>query len=241
MEMKLRHFNIIPFFAGIFFMSSVFGQETCKVMLPAISAKYEGPCKKGKADGEGKAEGEDHYIGLFKDGFPNGKGIYRWKNGDFFEGNWFRGKMDGKGSKTFKRVGKADSVVTGFWKRDDYVGKFERPYIIHSQTSQISRIEIQKYTEDNDNTITIELSNTSGGIPSFGISAIGAKATITQINIMTGAYLRIVNMMDGPKGTTQKLLEVEFPFKARFKIGNQEMVIEILEPGNWTINTYLNN
>ena len=222
-------------------MSYVDAQETCKVMLSSISAKYEGPCKKGKAEGEGKAEGADNYVGLFKDGYPNGKGIYQWKNGDSYNGNWIKGKMEGKGIKTFKRAGKADSVVTGFWKKDQYVGKFEHPYIIHSQTNQISRIEITRYSNDNDNTITIELSNTSGGIPGLGASAMGAKASITEISVLTGAYLRFASMMDGPKGTTQKLLEVDFPFKARYKIGNQEMVIEILEPGNWTINTSLNN
>lgn len=210
-------------------------------MLPAISAKYEGPCKKGKADGEGKADGTDHYAGTFKDGFPNGQGIYRWENGDIYDGKWYRGKMDGQGTKTFKRAGKADSVISGFWKRDSYIGKFESPYIIHSQTNQIARIEIQKKSGDDENTITVELSNTSGGIPSLGVSPGGAKAAITNINIMTGAYSRVVNMMDGPKGTSQMLMEVEFPFKARFKIGTQEMIIEIFEPGNWLINAFLNN
>lgn len=239
--MKANLLKLILSLSAICFIMPLSAQETCRVMVPAIAAKYEGPCKKGKADGEGKADGTDHYAGTFKDGFPSGQGLYRWENGDFYEGKWYRGKMDGQGIKTFKRAGKADSVVSGFWKRDIYVGKFESPYIIHSQTNQIARIEIQKKSEDDENSITIELSNTSGGIPSLGVSPGGAKASITNINIMAGAYLRSVNMMDGPKGTSQKLTEVEFPFKARFKIGTQEMVIEILEPGTWLISAFLNN
>ncbi len=219
----------------------VIAQETCRVMIPAISTKYEGSCLKGKADGQGKANGVDNYEGAFKDGYPNGKGLYRWENGDFYDGQWLKGKMNGQGIKTFRIPGKADSVLSGFWKRDTYIGKYEFPYIIHSQTNQIARIEIQKKMDSDENTITIELSNTSGGIPSLGVSAIGSKATITNISIMSGAYLRVVNIMDGPKGTTQKLTEVEFPFKARYSIGTQEMVIEIIEPGNWLINTFLNN
>jgi len=239
--MKAKLFQLIFSLSAICYIMPVAAQETCKVLVPAISNKYEGLCKKGKADGEGKADGTDHYAGTFKDGFPNGQGIYRWENGDIYNGKWYRGKMDGQGTKTLKRDGKADSVVNGFWKRDSYIGKFESPFIIHSQTNQIARIEIQKKSGDDENTITVELSNTSGGIPSLGVSQNGAKASISNINILTGAYLRVVNMMDGIKGTSQMLTEVEFPFKAQFKIGNQEMTIEILEPGNWLINVFLNN
>jgi hypothetical protein len=239
--MKILFFISTQLFVCFFFMPFVHAQETCKVLLSSILSKYEGPCKKGKAEGEGKAEGADNYVGLFKDGYPNGKGIYQWKNGDTYDGNWIKGKMEGRGIRTFNRVGKTDSIVTGFWKKDHYVGKFEHPFVIHSQSNQISRIEITKYSNDKNNTITIELSNTSGGIPGLGASAMGAKASITEISVLNGAYLRLAGMMDGPKGTTQKLLDVDFPFKARYKIGSQEMVIEILEPGDWTINASLNN
>jgi hypothetical protein len=46
MEIKRKHFNIIPFFLGVFFMSCVFAQETCKVMLSAISASMKDPVKR---------------------------------------------------------------------------------------------------------------------------------------------------------------------------------------------------
>ncbi len=220
---------------------SLFGQETCKVSLVSISGKYEGQCKKGKADGEGTAEGIDKYTGTFKDGLPSGKGTYYWKNGDSYSGEWLKGKMEGQGTKTIKRNGKADSIVNGFWKKDIYAGKYEKPYIISAQTNQIARIEVRKISQDQINNITIELSNTSGGVPSLGVSAIGNKASLSDIIILSGAYLRTVNMNDGPKGTTLKLLEVTFPFKARYKIGAQEMTIEILEPGDWLINAFLNN
>lgn len=49
---------------------------------------------------------------------------------------------------------------------------------------------------------------------------------------MTGIYLGAVNRVDDSKIASQKLLEVEFPFKARFKIGTQEMVIVIPKSGN---------
>lgn len=218
-----------------------FAQETCKVLLSNIATKYEGACKKGKADGSGKAEGIDYYAGEFKDGLPHGRGIYRWKSGDIYDGDWVKGKMEGQGSKTFKIANKPDSIVKGYWLRDKYQGRFEKPYIIHSQTNQISRIEVRKLSDKPANKIVIELSNTSGGIPSLGVSAAGVKATLTDVVIQSGSYLRIVRLPDGPKGTSQVLMDVEFPFRGRFRIGTQEMSIEILEPGDWMIGAFLNN
>lgn len=238
----LKYMKRLQFmFWFIFPFSVVFSQETCKVLLPNIAAKYEGMCKKGKADGTGKAEGVDYYAGEFRDGLPHGKGIYRWKNGDIYEGDWVKGKMEGQGSKTYKIANKPDNILAGFWSRDKYQGKFEKPYIIHSQTNQISRVEVRKQSDKPANKIVIELSNTSGGIPSLGVSAPGMKATLTDIIIQSGTYLRIVKLPDGPKGTSQALTDVEFPFRARFKIGTQEMSVEILEPGDWLIAAFLNN
>jgi len=48
-----------------------------------------------KIDSFSLTNGDDHYMGVFKDGFPYGKGLYRWNSGDFYECNWYRGKMDG--------------------------------------------------------------------------------------------------------------------------------------------------
>ncbi len=235
----MRQLQLITLF--FFILLKGYSQETCKVLLPNIAAKYDGMCKKGKAEGTGKAEGVDYYAGEFKDGLPHGRGVYRWKNGDIYEGDWVKGKMEGQGTKTYKIENKPDNILVGFWNRDKYLGKFEKPYIIHSQTSQISRIEVRKRSEAQTNKILIELSNTSGGIPSLGVSAAGVKATLTDVLIQSGSYLRMVRLPDGPKGTSQVLMDVEFPFRGRFKIGTQEMSIEILEPGDWLIVASLNN
>ena len=56
--------------------------QDCVVSVAALSGKYEGDCKNGKADGNGKAMGEDAYEGAFRSGLPDGKGKYTWKNGD---------------------------------------------------------------------------------------------------------------------------------------------------------------
>ena len=34
---------------------------------------------------------DEVYIGEFKNGFPNGKGIRKWRNGDIYEGHYLNG------------------------------------------------------------------------------------------------------------------------------------------------------
>lgn len=34
---------------------------------------------------------DEVYIGDFKNGYPNGKGIRKWKNGDLYEGDYKNG------------------------------------------------------------------------------------------------------------------------------------------------------
>jgi hypothetical protein len=78
---------IIPLFLLFFSQPGVYRSnpatvEDCKVLLPALSGSYEGSCKKGVADGRGKASGTDAYEGEFRKGLPDGKGTCTWSNGD---------------------------------------------------------------------------------------------------------------------------------------------------------------
>ena len=71
--------------AGFYlFPANVFAQ--CEVIPDDIKGTYDGECKKGKANGFGKAVGTDTYEGEFKKGFPHGKGTYTWGNGNIFTG-----------------------------------------------------------------------------------------------------------------------------------------------------------
>ena len=54
--------------------------QNCTVVTEALKGTYEGGCKNEKADGTGTAKGEDSYTGEFKNGYPEGKGKYSWKN-----------------------------------------------------------------------------------------------------------------------------------------------------------------
>lgn len=97
--------NRVTIFLLAFVMTTTFFSQECKVMLSAISLSYSGECKDNKAHGKGKAAGQDIYEGEFKAGYPEGKGLYIWKTGDWFEGNWKKGIREGVGEMHFKQTG----------------------------------------------------------------------------------------------------------------------------------------
>jgi hypothetical protein len=236
MKLLYRYLFILP---GLFIFQEGIAQESCKVLMPSIAGTYEGGCKKGKANGEGKAEGTDQYLGEFKDGLPHGQGVYRWKNGNFYDGEWANGKKDGNGGMAYRREGKTDSVVTGFWRKDVYVGKNEKPFKVYNRTSQISKVEV-KFAPSPNREIQILLSNTTGNMPNLN-GTISPKAILNDIAIATGSYARIINQFETNKQTAYKLESVIFPFRAKFRIGGQEVDVEFLEEGKYTLDIGLNN
>ena len=135
--------------------NSLFAQQDCEVGIPELMGSYEGDCKKGKAQGIGKAVGQDTYEGEFKKGFPDGGGTYTWANGDVFIGTFQKGLKEGEGKLTFNPGNYPDSVLTGFWKDDNYIGLYEFPYKVLSKTSPVNRIVIRKLG-DAPNHIAIE-------------------------------------------------------------------------------------
>ena len=74
----------------------IYGQESdCKVILPRLSGTYKGECKNGFAHGNGLAQGIDRYEGEFRKGMPEGRGVYRWSDGTFYDGSWKKGLREG--------------------------------------------------------------------------------------------------------------------------------------------------
>ena len=59
---------------------------------------YEGSWKYGKRHGIGKEvtvekEGiSKEFVGVFVNGFPNGKGFYKWSNGYTYKGEFVKGR-----------------------------------------------------------------------------------------------------------------------------------------------------
>ena len=83
--------------------------------------KYIGEYKDGKKEGKGIYYYEDggKYVGDFKNDEFNGKGIYYCNNGNRYEGELKNGKCEGKGILYFK----SGSIYDGEFKNDRREGK----------------------------------------------------------------------------------------------------------------------
>ena len=85
---------------------------------------YEGELIDGKCDGKGKYifETGDYYVGLFKNGLREGKGIQYYKNNKIqYEGMWKEDKRNGSGKYYYEN----EDYFIGFWKNNEKVGKGE--------------------------------------------------------------------------------------------------------------------
>lgn len=135
-------FSILIFATGTLLGAQEKGD--CKVLVESLTGTYEGACKKGVANGQGKAVGTDTYEGNFKKGLPDGAGTYTWSNGDVFSGTFKKGLKDGDGKLTYSPDRFADSVLTGFWENDIYYGLYENPFKVLSKTGPVNRLVIRK-------------------------------------------------------------------------------------------------
>jgi len=194
----------------------------CKVLLDSIKGKYEGDCNNGKAHGTGKAIGVATYEGDFKNGLPDGKGKYTWENGDFYYGGWKKGMKDGKGEIHRTSNGIA-TLITGYWKKDNYKGEFEEPYRIVEISSAVTYKNIQKLETKK---MSVYVSMKTGAM---------GTANVENFQILNGIFQRI--------NTTEisaiKIIEfqgVQFPFRVRFNgIAQGPIDIEFFESGEWKV------
>ena len=70
-----------------------------------------GDCENGK--GLYKWNNGETYEGQFKNRYRHGVGKYQWEDGDIYEGNWVEGLQDGRGTQTFNG---SDSLrIEGKW------------------------------------------------------------------------------------------------------------------------------
>jgi len=212
--------------------------QTCDVDKESLKGAYTGDCKKNKAHGKGKAIGADTYEGEFKNGFPDGQGIYTWNNKNVFEGKYIKGLREGKGIMTFKRAGAPDSIVEGYWKKDAYIGKNEKPWMVHSKTGSIRDVQVQ-YTADPMNRIKIVITNTTAG--SQTSAGVTPSMKVDNVQILKGLFERQTSLESHLKSTETTFMEVTFPFRGKFQMGREEVEIEFFEAGSYIVNISINN
>lgn len=213
--------------------------QDCKVLMEPLAGTYQGDCKSGKASGKGKAVGQDTYEGDFKSGYPEGKGMYTWKNKDWYEGSWKNGQRDGEGTMHITNGGTGDSAIVGFWKKDKYSGRYEKPYKVLSQTQGVNNVTVNKMQGSDINEITIILSSVSGGVNTLtSQSKTGTpnpKIKLTSIDPTKGTYQSLSEIEYQPKATKFILRQVQYPFTAHFRSDTENFEIAFYDAGNWTV------
>lgn len=235
MKYSLRH---VLFCAAITTSSQFLFAQDCTVTKESIKGTYTGECKNGKAHGKGKSIGTDTYEGEFKSGLPDGQGTYTWANGTAFTGKFQRGLKEGKGAIIYKRSNKPDSLVEGYWIKDEYVGKNEKPYKIYFSSKAITETEVE-YKRDGFNQITFNITNTSGaGVELSGEAA--ARITVDDIHMIRGNYTRIRKNDDHAKKSETVLYDLFFPARMKVTMGTEQLEIEFLEVGSYVINLRIN-
>jgi len=202
-------------------------QESCKVLVPELSGTYVGKCKKGLANGKGKAVGTDTYEGNFRKGLPNGGGVYTWANGDVYDGRWVFGVRDGDGVFKFKYDGN-DSIQEGVWKDGIYKGpKPRNPYVVSKRNvnkysfrrkSDGSEINVRLFQDGSDNNDVQDYTIVGGSGITFNCGAVECLENVTFPVLVKVSYITWN--------------------KAHTVMLNAVLEFEISEEGNWEVLIY---
>ena len=211
--------------------------QNCTVVPEALKGTYDGGCKNEKANGTGTATGQDSYTGEFKNGYPDGAGKYTWKNGDWFAGEWKKGTRDGQGTMHYAEKNPGDSL-RGFWKKDTYIGKNEKPYNIIYKTRDVGSVSVKK-ENDRDKELLFTIKSATGG--AVNMQGQMGKVAFTDIQVEYGTYLRRVDDNSNPKTCLTTLQNVTFPIKMKITMSSQDVLeLEILEEGMYAIELRVN-
>jgi hypothetical protein len=211
-------------------------QDQCEVKLKEISGTYTGECSNGKAHGAGKANGIDEYQGQFKNGYPEGKGMYTWKDGHYFIGYFKKGRKEGKGDMYYESSKGEDSVVSGFWKKDEYAGLYESPFEMTNPSSKIGRVEGRQISRKGT-TITFNVHQMSNFSTNVGNGSIVGQIAFETVLLGTFETKNTQNMSNS---SLTRYQQVRFPFKVRITFaGNQTADFEFHEPGDYDVSVNL--
>jgi hypothetical protein len=241
MNLKMKNSLLLQSVFGLialFFVSSFVWSQECAVEKETLKGTYTGDCKNGKAHGKGKAAGTDMYEGEFRSGWPDGQGTYTWSNGSSYVGKFSKGLREGKGTMIYKRNNAPDSTVGGYWKKDLYAGKYERPWIVHYTSKSVTEVQVE-LKNDGYKQVTFFVTNTSGGAVSMDGGEL-AKLKVDDIQMTKGSHGRTFVNSDHAKKTETIIYDVLFPAYMKVTIGSEQVEIEFLEEGNYIVNVRIN-
>ena len=209
---------LILFFLMIVITNNSWAQNSdCKVLHKAIEGTYEGGCDKSKANGQGKAAGTDSYEGTFKNGLPEGYGKYIWHDGHYYVGLFKKGNKEGKGDMYYEAADGSDSTISGYWKKDKYVGEYEKSFELIASSTNVLKVDCNFSDAPGEN-IVINVHQLTNATGFNGVSMI---SYVTSISPIQGTFLtHNMQMLSNSSITTVR--QVVFPFKAIFYLSNGE-------------------
>ncbi len=221
----------------ILFNSSLFSQE-CSVEKESLKGTYTGDCKNGKANGKGRSVGTDIYEGDFKSGLPDGQGTYTWSNGNHYTGKFTKGWREGKGLMAFKRANATDSIVDGYWKKDNYAGKYEKPFIVVYKSKSVTDVDVQS-KNNGFKQISFFITNTSGGATTISGEEM-PRMKVDDIQLSKGSFGRTMSNSDHAKKTEMVLYDVIFPIHMKVSIGTEMVELEFNEEASYSVDVHIN-
>jgi hypothetical protein len=237
------------FFLSFFLVASLLAQN-CSVSVDSLKGNYTGDCNKGIANGKGIATGTDSYTGYFKNGYPDGEGKYVWKNGNTYEGSWKNGLFEGEGTLRKINFDNPDSelVLKGFWEKGKYMGKYDKPYVVHTLTNNITDVSVRQLKKSGSE-ITINVKCITGGA-SNAMNEHLPKARLVDIQQVEGRFeQQVADESASPVSNKYTLRNITYPFYAilSFETKNdtkfdiERVGIEFLDGSNWYVQVNIDN
>ncbi|MCX6331644.1 MAG: hypothetical protein NTZ82_03305 [Bacteroidetes bacterium] len=232
-----KYRKLFTLFLFLFIVQSVSHAQDCKVLDPNLLGVYTGDCKNGKADGQGKSVGLHSYEGEFKAGLPDGEGIYTDDKGSVYKGQFKKGKREGYGEYIIKNG--MDSVLTGYWKKNIYVGLYENPYKVVSKTSMVNTININTQASKTFPTIEVSIESFIGGV--IDVHGENPKPTLTGVVFSKGTYHLMDEMTSQQKKNVYIFNNVIYPATVSFRFGTEEVIVDFYEVKNYKVSVVLRN
>lgn len=221
--------HTIAKFATIFLLLNInilYAQDSsksCKVEMKSLDGIYKGECKNGYANGKGEAIGYHRYVGLFKNGLPNGMGTYYFSDSIFYTGNFQDGIKEGKGEMHYLRNGLPDSVLKGYWSGNEYTGKKYTTYSL-MDNSGYDQVLISS-SQESGNTLTMSMSN---------------ELALSELVAVDGSFIKKLNEFPSGGKTTVVYELSSFPVKIEAIFSNgRALDLELYKKANWNVQLHL--
>ena len=239
--MRIKIIYIVILITGILEAKPLWSQKAdCKVELQDLQGQYSGDCRKGFAHGKGTATGVNKYTGQFKDGLPDGKGVYYYADSTYFDGNFQEGIREGKGELHLQGIDKTDSIQKGYWSGGKYVGKEYVTYVTNSQ-SIFDKFEATSSRRGSD--IAFSISTTSGVFSTAptGARSSGYLLTLSSVINLNGEPVKLTST-NTTTNTYTAIYEIDkFPTILMVTLSNgRSFRLELNKKASWKVDCYLN-